>query len=163
MALPEPVPVLGSSGHMKLGPLHPPLLEGGAGGDLRATSPDTMVALPLEAHGSLKKASGYAILALLFGHCTTGHCTTGRPNPQTSFSKGLVNLFETVLFIMQEARKNTCSDTGAPWINQSVVDSGLSLIRPDWDFNMAKGKGHPKVHHQTPLAALRGLHDDLHI
>jgi hypothetical protein len=28
---------------------------------------------------------------------------------------------------------------------------------------MAKGKGHPKVHHQTPLAALRGLHDDLHI
>ena len=64
----------------------------------------------------------------------------------TPFSKGSVNLFETVLFIMQEARKNTPSDTGAPLIDQAVVDSGLTLIRPDWDFNMVKGKEHLNVH-----------------
>jgi hypothetical protein len=68
----------------------------------------------------------------------------------------MVNLFETVLFIMQEARKNAPSDTGAPWIDQVVMDSRLSLTRPNWDFNMAKGKGHLKVHHQTLLAGLKG-------
>jgi hypothetical protein len=31
-------------------------------------------------------------------------CTTGRLNPHLPFSKGPINLFETVLFIMQEAR-----------------------------------------------------------
>jgi hypothetical protein len=51
---------------------------------------------------------------------------------------------------------NTPSDMRAPSIDQAVVDSGLSLTRPDWDFNMAKGKGRPKIHHQTPLAGLRG-------
>ena len=30
------------------------------------------------------------------------------------------------------------------------------MTRPDWDFNMAKGKGHLKVHYQTPLAGLKG-------
>lgn len=29
----------------------------------------------------------------------------------------------------------------APSIDQAVIDSGLSLIRLDWDFNKAKGKG----------------------
>jgi hypothetical protein len=33
---------------------------------------------------------------------------------------------------------------------------GVSLTRPDWDFNMIKGTGHLKVPHQTPLAGLEG-------
>ena len=39
------------------------------------------------------------------------------------------------------------SDMGEPLIDQAVVDTGLSLIRTDWDFNVAEGKGHLKVHH----------------
>ena len=38
--------------------------------------------------------------------------------------------------IMQEVRKNVPSDMGAPSIGQAVVNSGLSLTRPDWNFNM---------------------------
>ena len=47
------------------------------------------------------------------------------------------------------------SDTGISSIDQAVTDNGLSLMRPDWDFNMAKGKGHVKVHHQTLLAGIK--------
>ena len=96
--------------------------------------------------------------------------------------KGLINLFETVLFthqptwddiqqlmrvtfmtkdqerIMHEARKNAPSDMGAPSIDQAVVDSGFTLTRPDWDFNTAEGKGHLKFYHQTPLAGLMMTH-----
>ena len=72
------------------------------------------------------------------------------------FSKRLINLFETVLSIMQEARKNTPSYTGVPSVDQAVVTSGTFLTTPDWDFNMAKGKWQLKVHHQTPLADLKG-------
>ena len=53
-------------------------------------------------------------------------------------------------------RENVPSDMGAPSIDQAVVNSGLSLTRPDWDFDMAEGKGHLKVHRQTPLAGLKG-------
>jgi hypothetical protein len=65
------------------------------GGDLRANSPDTTVA-PTGSSG--KGQSGYAILAILFGRLVQ------LEGPSHPFSKGLVNLFETVLFIMQEAR-----------------------------------------------------------
>jgi hypothetical protein len=41
---------------------------------------------------------------------------------------------------MQKARKNVASNMGALLIDQAVIDSRLSLTRPDWDFNMAKGK-----------------------
>ena len=60
---------------------------------------------------------------------------------------------------MQKARKNVASNMGALLIDQAVIDSRLSLTRPDWDFNMAEGKGHLKVHRQTPLAGLKGPHD----
>jgi len=58
--------------------------------------------------------------------------------------------------IMQEARENVPSDTGAPSTDQTVIDSGFLLIRPGWDFNMQGGKEHLKVYHQTPLAGLNG-------
>ena len=51
------------------------------------------------------------------------------------------------------------SDMGAPLIDQAVIDSGFSLTKLDWDFNMAEGKEHLKVHRQTPLAGLKGPHD----
>ena len=57
---------------------------------------------------------------------------------------------------MQEARKNAPSDMGAPSIDQAVMNNKLSLTRPDRDFNMAKGKRHLKVYHQTPLAGIKG-------
>jgi hypothetical protein len=125
-----------------------PLPEGGAGGDLRPTSPDTTVSLSnissltKSIWASGKGQSGYAIIALLFGWLVQlkGSCPL--------FSKGPVNLFETVLFIIPEARKNAPSNTGAPLIFR---DSGLHLTRPDWKFNRAK----VKVHHQTPLAGLK--------
>ena len=69
------------------------------------------------------------------------------------FNKTLINLFETIYNTGKQ--KNTSSDIGAPLIDQAVMNSGLSLIRFDWDFNMAKGKGHLKVYHQTPLAGLK--------
>ena len=40
-------------------------------------------------------------------------------------------------------------------LDQAVIDSGLLLTRPDWDFNMAEGKGHLKVYRQAPLAGLK--------
>ena len=89
-------------------------------------------------------------MALLFGQLVQLECKA------PPLSKRQINLFETVLFIMQESRKNAPSDMGAPSINQAVLDSRLSLTSPDWDFNMAKGKGHLKVHHQAPLAGLKG-------
>jgi hypothetical protein len=46
--------------------------------------------------------------------------------------------------------------------DQAIVNSGLSLTRPDWDFDMAEGKGHLKVHRQTPLAGLKGGHMTTH-
>lgn len=72
------------------------------------------------------------------------------------FFKWPFNLFETILFIMQEARKNASSNKGVLSIDQAVMDSRLSLTRPYWDFNMAKDNGHLKVHHETPLAGLMG-------
>ena len=50
-------------------------------------------------------------------------------------------------------------------IDQAVVDvdSRLSLTRPDWDFNMAKGKGHLKVPPPHSTGRFQGLHDDPHI
>jgi hypothetical protein len=45
---------------------------------------------------------------------------------------------------------------GEPLIDQAVVDTGLSPTRPDWNFNMAKGKAYLKIHHQTPLAGFKG-------
>jgi hypothetical protein len=50
---------------------------------------------------------------------------------------------------MKEARKNVPSDIGAPSTDQAVINSTFSLTRPDWDFNMAEGKGHLKVYHQS--------------
>jgi hypothetical protein len=46
---------------------------------------------------------------------------------------------------MLEARsqKEYPSDTGSSLIDQTVMDIGLSLTRPDWNFNMAKCKGLP--------------------
>jgi hypothetical protein len=99
--------------------------------------------------GLWKKAIRICNIGPLFGQLVQ----LGGPAP-TPFSKGPINLFETVLIIMQEVRKTAPSDMGAPSINQAVLDSRLSLTSPDWDFNMAKGKGHLKVHHQTPLAGL---------
>ena len=63
---------------------------------------------------------------------------------------------------MKEARKNVPSDIGAPSTDQAVINSTFSLTRPDWDFNMAEGKGHLKVYHQTPLAGLKGGHMTTH-
>jgi hypothetical protein len=57
---------------------------------------------------------------------------------------------------MQEARKNAPSDTGAQLTDQAVIDSGLPLTKPDWDFNMTKGKEPLKVYRQTPLAGFKG-------
>ena len=48
------------------------------------------------------------------------------------------------------------SDMGAPLIDQAVIDSGLPLTKPDWDFNMTKGKEPLKVYRQTPLAGFKG-------
>jgi hypothetical protein len=45
---------------------------------------------------------------------------------------------------------------GAPSIDQAVADSGFSLTRCDWNFNMAEDKGHLKVYHQSLLAGLKG-------
>ena len=64
----------------------------------------------------------------------------------------------TVLFtteerkrIMQEARKNVPSDTGALSIDHAVIDSGFPLISPDWDFKTAIGKeGAPTLNFINP-------------
>ena len=50
---------------------------------------------------------------------------------------------------MLEARsqKEYPSDTGSSLIDQTVMDIGLSLTRPDWNFNMAESKGHLKIYH----------------
>ena len=82
-------------------------------------------------------------------------CTTGRPKtpiPLSDDHKGLINLFDTVLFahqptwddiqqlmtvlfateeqerIMQEARKNAPSDMGAPSIDQAIMETGFPLL-----------------------------------
>ena len=61
------------------------------------------------------------------------------------------------MFILQEGKKNTSSDMGTLLIDQIAINSGLSLIKLDYDFNMAKEKGHLKVYYQTPLAGLKGV------
>ena len=109
-------------------------------------------------------------------------CITNWKAQQPPFSdnpKGLINLFESLLFIhqptwddiqqlmrvlftteeqeriMQEARKTVPLDTGAPSINQALIDIGFLLTRPDWDFSTASGKRHLKVYCQVLLAVLR--------
>ena len=101
------------------------------------------------------------------------------PPPPSDNPKESINLFETVLFthqpilddiqqlirvfftteererIIQEARKNAPSDMSAPSIDQAAIDSGFPLTIPDWDFNMAEGKGYLKVYHQTLLAGIK--------
>jgi hypothetical protein len=118
----------------------------------------------------------HAVLALLYGQLVQLEGPT--PRPFSDNPKGLINLFETVLFthqptwddiqqlmrvfftteewerIMPEARNNVPSDTGALSIDQAVVDSWFPLTRPDWGFNTAKGKEHLKVYHQAPLTDL---------
>jgi hypothetical protein len=54
------------------------------------------------------------------------------------------------------SQKEWPSDTGAPSIDQAVINSGFPLTRPGWDFNTAEDKGHLKVYHQALLADLKG-------
>lgn len=150
---------------MELATLCPSLLEGGVGEypqlsgptmgtqSLRAISRDSTVALPMRVYGPLEngnQAMKYCpfSLANLFKWQTQ--------QSAFSLSRGLINFFEAILFIMEEAKKNAPSDTGAPLIDQAVIDSGLPLTKPDWNVNMAEGKGYLKVYFQTPLLGLKG-------
>jgi hypothetical protein len=63
-----------------------------------------MVALSVGLYASRKGQLGYAILALLGWFVQLEGSISPPHNLPHPFSKGLVNLFETVLFIMQEAR-----------------------------------------------------------
>ena len=53
------------------------------------------------------------------------------------------------------SQKEWPSDTGAPSIDQAVINSGLSLITPGWDFTMAESKEHLKVYQQALLAGIK--------
>ena len=101
----------GSSVHIGLRLLYPLLPEGGAGGDnqlpstnmgtqsLRATSPDIMVAFLLRAYGLLDD-KGIRLCNIAPSLQRT--CTIERSNtPFSGNPKGLINLFETVLFTHQ--------------------------------------------------------------
>jgi hypothetical protein len=102
--------------------------------------------------------SGYVILVLLFGQLVQ----LEGPSLPPPFSKGPVNFFETVFFIMQEARGGggALSDMGTPSIDQDIMDSRFSLTRPDWDFNMAKVRGTWRSTTRLHWQVSRGLHDD---
>ena len=101
MVPPVPVAVPGCSAHLRPGPLYPPLPEGGAGRDLRATpSTNTTVALSLRTYGPLDKGSQ----AMQYWPFSLADLYNWKAKPLPPFPKGLANLFETVLFIMQEAR-----------------------------------------------------------
>jgi hypothetical protein len=52
-------------------------------------------------------------------------------------------------------QKDCTLRNGAPLIDQAVINNRFPLIRLDWDYNMAEGKGHLKVYHQSLLAGLK--------
>ena len=99
-----------------------------------------------------------------------------------SFSEkpqGLIDLLESILFtynptwddcqqllqvlftteereqILSEARKNVPGVDGRPTIQPNLIEEGFPLVRPNWDFERAKGREHLRVYHQTLMASHR--------
>ena len=44
---------------------------------------------------------------------------------------------------------------GRPTIQPHLIEEGFPLVRPNWDFERAKGKERLRVYHQTLMASLR--------
>ena len=44
---------------------------------------------------------------------------------------------------------------GRPTIQPNLIEEGFPLVRPNWDFERAKGKEHLRVYRQTLMAGLR--------
>ena len=58
--------------------------------------------------------------------------------------------------ILSEARKNVPGVDGRPTIQPNLIEEGFPLVRPNWDFEHAKGREGLQVYHQTLMAGLRG-------
>ncbi|XP_057643334.1 uncharacterized protein LOC130885653 [Chionomys nivalis] len=108
-------------------------------------------------------------------------CNWKQHNP--SFSKNpvaLTNLIESILVTHQptwddcqqllqalltseekqrvflEARRNVPGDNGHPTLLPNEIDEAFPLMRPDWDFTTAAGRGHLRLYRQLLVAGLRG-------
>ena len=57
--------------------------------------------------------------------------------------------------ILSEARKNVPGVDGRPTIQPNLIEEGFPLVRPNWDFERAKGREHLRVYRQTLMAGLR--------
>ena len=58
--------------------------------------------------------------------------------------------------ILSEAWKNVPGVDGRPTIQPNLIEEGLPLVRPNWDFERAEGREHLQVYRrQTLMASLR--------
>ncbi|ERE69717.1 neutral cholesterol ester hydrolase 1-like protein [Cricetulus griseus] len=58
--------------------------------------------------------------------------------------------------ILLEARKNVPGPDGTPTNLPNFIDAAFPLVRPDWDYNSAEGRGHLTVYRQALVAGLKG-------
>ena len=112
------------------------------------------------------------------GHISIGPfplviCTIGKPRLPPSLKNRRVLLTDNptwddcqqllqVLFtteererILSEAQKNVPGVDGRPTIQPNLIEEGLPLVRPNWDFECAEGRERLRVYRQTLMAGLR--------
>ena len=67
-------------------------------------------------------------------------------------------------FLLQRSANGSCQKPekivpgvdGRPTIQPNLIEEGFPLVRPNWDFEHAKGKERLQVYRQTLMAGLRG-------
>lgn len=59
--------------------------------------------------------------------------------------------------VFLEARKNVPGDDGQPTQVPNEIDASFPLTRPEWDFNMAEGRGHLSLYRQLLIVGLHGV------
>ncbi|MEJ1272739.1 hypothetical protein NN561_003592 [Cricetulus griseus] len=58
--------------------------------------------------------------------------------------------------ILLEARKNVPGPDGTPTNLPNLIDAAFPLVRPDWDYNSAEGRGRLTVYRRALVAGLKG-------
>lgn len=58
--------------------------------------------------------------------------------------------------VFLEARKNVPGNDGRPTQLPNEIDTAFPLTRPEWDFNMAEGRGHLRLYCQLLIVGLHG-------